>query len=101
LLVITGEVDAALMKALPRLLRDEVAPVSRASVGVDDGESLVDVLDGIVTAATEFGVFVKLEEGLEGLVHIAEMDWALVENPKSRYKVGDPVKVKVIEIKDD
>ena len=60
-----------------------------------------DAIDGVVTGATEFGVFVKLEEGLEGLVHILEMDWALVENPKTRYKVGDTVKVKVIEIKDD
>lgn len=59
-----------------------------------------DTLDGVVTGATEFGVFVKLEEGLEGLVHISEMDWALVENPKTRYKAGEPVKVKVIEIKD-
>jgi len=59
-----------------------------------------DVLDGVVTGATEFGVFVKLEEGLEGLVHISEMDWALVENPKTRYKVGEKVNVKVIEIKE-
>ena len=43
----------------------------------------------------------KLEEGLEGLVHISEMDWALVENPKTRFKVGETLKVKVIEIKDD
>jgi len=60
-----------------------------------------DVLEGSVTGATEFGIFVKLEEGLEGLVHISEMDWALVENPKTRYKVGESVKVKVIEIKDE
>lgn len=60
-----------------------------------------DVLSGIVTGATEFGVFVKLEEGLEGLVHISEMDWALVENPKTRYKIGEQIMVKVIEIKDD
>ncbi len=60
-----------------------------------------DVVEGIVTGATEFGVFVKLEEGLEGLVHISEMDWALVENPKTRYKIGESVKVKIIEIKDD
>lgn len=59
-----------------------------------------DTLQGVVTGATEFGVFVKLEEGLEGLVHISEMDWALVENPKTRYKIGEKVKVKVIEIKD-
>ncbi|MBI2048620.1 MAG: S1 RNA-binding domain-containing protein [Parcubacteria group bacterium] len=60
-----------------------------------------DVLDGVVTGATDFGVFVKLEQGLEGLVHISEMDWALVEDPKNRYRVGEKVKVKVIEIKDD
>ena len=59
-----------------------------------------DAVEGVVTGATEFGVFVKLEEGLEGLVHISEMDWALVENPKTRYKVGEAIKVKVIEIKD-
>ena len=80
---------------------------SEKGAGTTERASLVekyhtgDVLDGIVTGATEFGVFVKIEEGLEGLVHISEMDWALVENPKTRYKVGDAVKVKVIEIKDD
>jgi len=80
---------------------------SERGAGVTERAPLVekykvgDVLDGIVTGATEFGVFVKLEEGLEGLVHISEMDWALVENPKTRYKVSEQVKVKVIEIKDD
>jgi len=80
---------------------------SEKGAGTTERASLVekyhvgDTLEGIVTGATEFGVFVKLEEGLEGLVHISEMDWALVENPKTRFKVGEPVKVKVIEIKDD
>src|SRR3989344_62389 len=74
------------------------APYERASLV--EKYNIGDVMEGIVTGATEFGVFVKLEEGLEGLVHISEMDWALVENPKTRYKAGDNVKVKVIEIKD-
>lgn len=59
-----------------------------------------DVVTGTVTGATDFGVFVKVEEGLEGLVHISEMDWGLVEDPKSRFKVGESIKVKVIEIKE-
>jgi small subunit ribosomal protein S1 len=59
-----------------------------------------DVLDSMVTGVVDFGVFVKIEEGLEGLVHISEMDWALVEDPRILYKVGDKIKVKVIEIKD-
>lgn len=59
-----------------------------------------DVLDGEVTGAVDFGIFVKLEDGLEGLVHISEMDWSLVDNPKKLYKAGDKIKVKIIEIKD-
>ncbi|HEY4483013.1 MAG TPA: S1 RNA-binding domain-containing protein [Candidatus Paceibacterota bacterium] len=59
-----------------------------------------DVLDGEVTGAVDFGVFVKLEDGLEGLVHISEIDWALVENPRTMWKTGTHIKVKVIEIKD-
>lgn len=59
-----------------------------------------DVIDGEVTGAVDFGVFVKLETGLEGLVHISELDWGLVEDPRALFKVGDAVKVKVIEVKD-
>jgi len=61
---------------------------------------LGDILEGEVTGIVEFGVFVKVEEGLEGLVHISEIDWGLVENPKALFKVGDKVRVKVIEVKD-
>ena len=59
-----------------------------------------DVLEGVVTGIVDFGVFVKVEQGLEGLVHISELDWGLVEDPHTLFKVGDAVKVKVIEIKD-
>jgi small subunit ribosomal protein S1 len=62
--------------------------------------SVGDVVEGEVTGAVEFGIFVKIRDGLEGLVHISELDWGLVENPKSLYKVGEKVNVKVIEIKD-
>lgn len=59
-----------------------------------------DVVEGEVTGAVDFGVFVKLEQGLEGLVHISELDWGLVEDPRTLFKVSDKVRVKVIEIKD-
>lgn len=59
-----------------------------------------DEVQGEVTGAVDFGVFVKLEQGLEGLVHISELDWGLVEDPRSLFKVGDAVRVKVIEVKD-
>ncbi|MBI4088962.1 30S ribosomal protein S1 [Candidatus Kaiserbacteria bacterium] len=59
-----------------------------------------DVAEGEVTGVVDFGVFVKVEPGLEGLVHISELDWGLVEDPHALFKVGDKVRVKVIEIKD-
>ena len=71
--------------------REKAVP-SKYSVG--------DVLECEVTGIVDFGIFLKLEAGVEGLVHISEMDWSLVENPRTLYKVGDVVKAKIIEIKD-
>ncbi|MBU6321510.1 MAG: 30S ribosomal protein S1 [Patescibacteria group bacterium] len=59
-----------------------------------------DVVTGEVTGVVDFGVFVKLEPGLEGLVHISELDWGLVEDPHALVHVGESVRVKVIDIKD-
>ena len=59
-----------------------------------------DIVEGEVTGVVEFGIFIKLEENLEGLVHISEIDWGLVENPGDFVTVGEKVKVKVIDIKD-
>ncbi len=60
-----------------------------------------DVIEGDVTGVVEFGVFIKIEDGLEGLAHISELDWALVENPASIFKIGDTQKVKIIAIDGD
>lgn len=61
--------------------------------------SVGDVLECEVTGIVDFGIFLKLEEGVEGLVHISEIAWSLVENPRTLYKIGDTVKAKIIEIK--
>ena len=47
-----------------------------------------DVVEGEITGVVEFGIFIKIEEGLEGLAHISELDWGLVENPNDMFKVG-------------
>ncbi len=62
--------------------------------------SVSDEVEGTVTGVVEFGIFVKLNDGVEGLVHKSEIDWGLVEDTKSYAKVGDPVKAKIIEVKD-
>jgi small subunit ribosomal protein S1 len=53
---------------------------------------------GKVTKLTNFGVFVQLEEGLEGLLHISELTDLKVESPEEVVKVGDEVDVKVLRV---
>jgi len=60
-----------------------------------------DIIECEVTGVVDFGIFVKIEDGLEGLAHISELDWSLVENPADLYKIGDKVTAQIIEIKDD
>ncbi len=56
-----------------------------------------DVVEGIVKNVTDFGVFVDLG-GADGLLHISEMSWGRVENPKKVFKTGDTLKVLIKEI---
>lgn len=58
------------------------------------------IVEGEITGIVDFGAFMKIEEGLEGLIHISEMDWGLVDDPRKLFKVGDRVKAQIIEIKD-
>lgn len=55
------------------------------------------VVEGLITGVVDFGAFVKFGE-LEGLVHISELAWQRIENPKDIVKVGDKVTAKIISI---
>ena len=57
-----------------------------------------DVVQGTVTKITHFGVFVGLEDGLEGLLHISEISDDKVENAEEVVKVGDQIEVKILRV---
>jgi small subunit ribosomal protein S1 len=57
-----------------------------------------DVVKGTVTKITNFGVFVGLEDGLEGLLHISEISDDKVENAEEVVKVGDQIEVKILRV---
>ncbi len=65
---------------------------------VGDKYKVGDVLDGKVVQTKEYGAFVELEAGLDGLVHISEIANKRVENVSDELKVGETVKVKIMEI---
>lgn len=101
--LVGGRISVMIIAAIPKegkLIFSEKGEIAKEEGAVADKYTLGDELSGEITGIVDFGVFVRLEEGLEGLVHISEMDWGLVENPRTMYKVGDKVRVKVIDIKD-
>ncbi len=72
-----------------------------------------DTVEGEITGVVDFGAFMKFPASakatagkgdnseLEGLIHISELDWQLIENPSEIVKVGEKVKAKIIEITGD
>jgi len=70
-----------------------------------------DVVEGKITGIADFGVFIrfplvdeasvsseKKDESIEGLIHISELDWQLVQNPAEVVKVGEVIKAQIIDI---
>ena len=59
-----------------------------------------DVVEGTIKNVTDFGAFIDLG-GADGLLHISEMSWGRVENPKKTFKVGEKLKVLIKDISGD
>jgi len=55
-------------------------------------------ISGTVTSVTDFGIFIELEEGIEGLVHVSEISHEKIKTPVGRFNVGDVVTAKVVNI---
>ncbi|MBN2353203.1 MAG: 30S ribosomal protein S1 [Spirochaetales bacterium] len=56
-----------------------------------------DVISGKVLRLTDFGAFVELESGIEGLVHVSELSWVKrIRHPKEVFKIGDTIQVKIL-----
>jgi len=60
------------------------------------------VVDCTVSGIADFGVFVRFTDNpqIEGMIHISELDYKLIDNPKELVKVGDPLKAKIVDIKE-
>ena len=65
---------------------------------VADRHPVGSKIKGQVTSVPEFGVFVRIEEGVEGLIHVSQLSTERVDKPSSLYKVGDEVEAEVVSI---
>lgn len=69
---------------------------------IEEKYPIGSVVEGKVVNVTDYGAFIKLEEGVEGLLHISEFSWTgRIKNPSEIVAPGDTIKVKVIDIKKD
>ncbi len=85
-----------------KLILSEKAKESEKIKEILKNYKVGDTVKGDITGITDFGVFMKFgKEGLEGLIHISELDWQLIEDPADIVKVDEKVKAKIISIIDD
>lgn len=105
--IVGQRINVNIITALPQEEKLIFSEYIEKNGGGEDGaqqeESKYEVggiYTGVVTGVVDFGVFIKIDEKLEGLIHISEIDWGLVDSTSRFYSVGDQVTVKTIEIKD-
>lgn len=96
-----------------KLIVSEKAAQKEKDRAVISGLQIGDVVEGEISGVVDFGAFVKFfapnidttklteEDKLEGLVHISELAWQLIENPRDIIKVGQKVQAKIIGIDND
>jgi small subunit ribosomal protein S1 len=100
--IVGKKIAVMIITALPKegkLIFSEKNIENKTKDKIIDKYNVGDIYSGEITGIVDFGIFVKMEDNLEGLVHISEIDWTLVENPRALYKIGEKIQVKVIEIK--
>jgi ribosomal protein S1 len=87
---INPEADTVIVSE--KLVSDEIASekLSKYKVG--------QVVEGTIVGTVDFGVFVRFDDELEGLVHISELAWKKVEDPRKEYKIGEKIQAKILEI---
>lgn len=94
-----------------KLILSEKAKTEQAMKKILENYKIGDTVEGVITGIADFGAFIKfpaiMPEGLpaqagqvqvEGLIHISELDWQMVQNPNEVVKIGDNVKAQIINI---
>lgn len=83
-----------------KIILSEKAKISKEMEAKLSGYSVGDVVEGEISGIVDFGAFVTFNN-IEGLIHISEIGWQLVEKPSDVLKIGDKIEAKVISVEGD
>ncbi|MBU1149243.1 S1 RNA-binding domain-containing protein [Patescibacteria group bacterium] len=83
-----------------KLIVSEKAAFEEEQKKVLENYKINTVVEGKISGVVDFGAFIEFGEGLEGLIHISELAWQRIDNPKDIVKVGQEVKAEIINIDD-
>ncbi|MGB9761029.1 MAG: S1 RNA-binding domain-containing protein [Caldimicrobium thiodismutans] len=92
--VVINEIEPTKKRMILSLKRLEENPWDKVAREIKPG----DVIEGRVKTVTNFGMFIEVMEGVDGFIHISQVDWERVEDLHQRYRTGDMVRAKVIEL---
>ena len=96
--IITVDPEQKRLVLSGRVVEQEKKAAEKAAQA--DAINVGDVFEGTVEKITNYGAFIRLENGLSGLVHISQMSTKRIKTPDEAVKTGDAVKVKVIQKKE-
>lgn len=96
--IITVDPEQKRLVLSGRVVEQEKAAAEKAAQ--IDAVSIGDIFDGTVEKITSYGAFIRLENGLSGLVHISQMSTKRIKTPNDAVQIGGSVKVKVIQKKE-
>jgi small subunit ribosomal protein S1 len=99
------EFEVKIIDANPRtskLIVSERAAQELSAKELAKNYSVGQVIEGVVSGVADFGVFIRFTDNpaLEGFIHVSEIDYRVIENPKEFVKIDEAVKAKITDIKD-
>ncbi len=85
-----------------KLIVSERAAEEMSAKDLAKNYSVGQVIEGIISGVADFGAFLRFTDNpaVEGFIHVSEIDWRIVDNPKEVLKIDDVVKAKIVDIKD-
>ncbi len=104
-LLVGSELEVKIIDVNPRtskLIVSEKAVQELSARDLAKNYAVGQVIEGIISGVADFGAFLRFTDNpaVEGFVHVSEIDWRIIENPKEVLKVDEVVRAKIVDIKD-